>query len=207
MAKSRRLLPDEWATALHSLVEMHRSGTAVHRVWSNVLGFSIPFGLGMWFGLWAMPELVNVDKTLLIAVAAGVLAYCAILIGFGATLMLFTGRIDRPTEMPLEMLRSYVTRIRYLLSSQGLTLFVALTTALAALAWTIVVAVQSSGVVFIWLGAIVSGLTAVSLARTALLPLQIFELHEAWLQDALNSKEEELRALYAKRARVGTDDE
>ncbi len=115
----------------------------------------------------------------LLAVAAGALAYAAILIGFVVNLMLFSGRIENPESYSPEELGLIIPRLRYLLYSQMVTLFAAIGLSAMTLLGSLVVA---AGIERLAIGPILflsGGFAFLCIVRTALLPLQIYELHEA----------------------------
>ncbi len=133
---------------------------------------------------WALiPAVPDVTKdgvgSSLLAVAAGALAYAAILIGFVVNLMLFSGRIEKPESYSPEELALIVPRLRYLLYSQMVTLFAAIGLSAMTLLGSLVVA---AGVERLAIGPILflsGGFAFLCIVRTGLLPLQIYELHEA----------------------------
>ena len=133
---------------------------------------------------WALiPAIPDVTKegvgTSLLAVAAGALAYAAILIGFVVNLMLFSGRIENPESYSPEELGLIIPRLRYLLYSQMVTLFAAIGLSAMTLLGSLVVA---AGIERLSIGPILflsGGFAFLCIVRTALLPLQIYELHEA----------------------------
>jgi hypothetical protein len=197
--KKRWLLPNDWATAANVLQAMlHAFGNVRLTAARSLVGFAVPFAAGSLLAWRLMDQVLGADKDVLVGIAGGVLSFCGILVGFAATLMLFTGRIDRPTELTLEQLRVYAAAIRHLLVSQAMTLFVALGTSLCTLAWMLLLSGGAAMGLIYWLGVVTAGLTGVSLVRMFLLPFQIYELHEAWLKDVMDSKERELAQRYSR---------
>lgn len=205
--KKRWLLPNDWATAANVLQAMlHAFGNVRLTAARSLVGFAVPFAAGSVLAWHLMDQVLVADKGVLVGIASGVLSFCGILVGFAATLMLFTGRIDRPTELSLEQLRAYAAAIRHLLVSQAMTLFVALATALCTLAWMLLLSGGATKSVIYWLGVVTSGLTGVSLVRMFLLPFQIYELHETWLKDVMASKEREISQRYSRPSTAADDD-
>lgn len=132
-----------------------------------------------WALIPVVPDIANdgVSSSLL-AVAAGALAYAAILIGFVVNLMLFSGRIENPQGYSPEELSLIIPRLRYLLYSQMVTLFAAIGLSAMTLLGSLVVA---AGIDRLAIGPILflsGGFAFLCVVRTALLPLQIYELHE-----------------------------
>ncbi|HEL3755744.1 TPA: hypothetical protein ACOEBN_000093 [Stenotrophomonas maltophilia] len=133
---------------------------------------------------WALiPAVPDVTKggvsSSLLAVAAGALAYAAILIGFVVNLMLFSGRVENSQSYSPEELDLIIPRLRYLLYSQMVTLFAAIGLSAMTLLGSLVVA---AGIDRLAIGPILflcGGFAFLCVVRTALLPLQIYELHEA----------------------------
>lgn len=191
MSRRHDWVPYEWAIAGHTLAEMAQ--TLGHMRASSLrflVGSGIPFALGAGVGLLLRSQMADADASTRVAVAAGILAFTGILIGFTVTLMLFTGRIDRAAEMSVAYLYAYAARIRALLVSQATTLFIAVITGVVTLVWTLLLASTPVHAGTVPTGVVLAGLTAVCLARTFLLPFQIYELHETWLRDLLLDREQ-----------------
>ncbi len=112
------------------------------------------------------------------------------------TLMLFTGRIENASALTLEELEAYTDRIKFLLSSQAQTLFASVLSAAFAVAWLCFYALQLDEVAQRIAGAGCFGFTFVALLRCVLVPLQIYEIHEASLDDALSDRREQERAKF-----------
>lgn len=133
-----------------------------------------------WVLIPAVPDVTKEGvSSSLLAVAAGALAYAAILIGFVVNLMLFSGRIENPESYSPEELGLIIGRLRYLLYSQTVTLFAAIGLSAMTLLGSLVVA---AGIERLAIGPILflsGGFAFLCIVRTALLPLQIYELHEA----------------------------
>ncbi len=121
----------------------------------------------------------------LFALLAGVIALGSLLAGFMVTLMLFTGRIEQASALTLEELQAYARRIKFLLSSQAQTLFAAVLSAVFAIVWLCFFALSLDVAAQRIVGAVCFGFTAVALLRCILVPLQIYEIHEATLDDAV----------------------
>jgi hypothetical protein len=193
-----RVLPAEWRSAWQTLSTMNRVAGPVGPAFArSLLGFVLPFAAGSLPALWFMPKLVAVaDKEVSIAVIAGVLAFGGLLVGFIATLMLFTGRLEHAAALTLEQIHAFAERLKYLLASQAMTLFCALVLSLLCVLWMGAVALGVSALGPTTLGVVLAGFASVSFCRMWLLPIQIFELHEAWLDLQIADKIRETRARY-----------
>lgn len=194
-----RMFPAEWESAWRALSTMNRVAGPVGPAFArSLLGFVLPFAAGSIPAVWFMPRLVAVqDKEVSIAVIAGVLAFGGLLVGFIATLMLFTGRLEHATALTLEQVQAFAIRLKYLLASQAMTLFSSLVLSLLCVLWMGATALGLSDLSPTVLGIFLSGFASVSFCRMWLLPIQIFELHEAWLELQLAEKIRETRARYA----------
>lgn len=136
----------------------------------------------------------------LLAVAAGALAYAAILIGFVVNLMLFSGRIENPESYSPEELGIIIPRLRYLLYSQMVTLFAAIGLSAMTLLGSLVVA---AGIERLAIGPILflsGGFAFLCIVRTALLPLQIYELHEASFGSLMGLSRKAAKAKHSQRS-------
>lgn len=122
----------------------------------------------------------------LLAVAAGALTYAAILIGFVVNLMLFSGKIGRHADYKLEELAIVVERVRYLLYSQLVTMFSAIGLSAVSLITILALAVGVDALSAKILVSASAGFALICILRTAILPLQIYELHEASFISALS---------------------
>ncbi|WP_185761820.1 hypothetical protein [Xanthomonas phaseoli] len=135
----------------------------------------------------------------LLAVAAGALAYAAILIGFVVNLMLFSGRLENPDSYSPEQLDVMVPRLRYLLYSQMVTLFAAIGLSAMTLLGSLVVAAEVGRVALSPILLLSGGFAFLCVVRTALLPLQIYELHETSFGSMLGSSRKAARSRHAPR--------
>ncbi|WP_254813467.1 hypothetical protein [Xanthomonas campestris] len=154
---------------------------------------------------WAlMPVVPDLAKegvgSSLLAVAAGALAYAAILIGFVVNLMLFSGKIESPQGYSPEELNLIIPRLRYILYSQMVTLFAAIGLSAMTLLGSLVIA---AGVDRIALGPVLflsGGFAFLCVVRTALLPLQIYELHETSFSSMAALSKKIAKAKHANRS-------
>jgi hypothetical protein len=136
-------------------------------------------------------------KDILLAVFGALLAFAGLIIGFVANLMLFTGKLESASILSLEELQAYVERLKGLLHSQALTLVSS--SVLAVLCITTMIICSTS--LLIISKAIIIAITLAYAVhaglRSLILPLQIFELHTAWLNDLVEQKARDVRGLYS----------
>lgn len=125
------------------------------------------------------------------AIFGGVLAFSGVLAGFLVTLMLFTGRLGTTQALTLESVRAYGSRLRYLLVSQAATLMYMMSVAVLAVIYLFVSFGNAPLLVHSVLLALLGGGLASGVVRSVLLPIQIFELHDAYLDDEVAAKAKE----------------
>ena len=195
------MLPHDWKSAwitfsaLHADVRDHGD-----KISSFLLSLLLPFAVGAGISLYLLPDaLADVpnDKEAIVSVASGILAFTGILVGFLVTLILFTGRLSYPENTKIEELQFYVDRTRYLLYSQTVTLFAAILTTALVIVWCVLVAGEANKITLIIIGHAIGGFTCVSLIRTLLLPLQIYEMHIAWMEAILEARREAIKREYS----------
>ena len=179
------MLPHEWRAARDSFRDL-RSEVLKHKEAAAqfALGFIAPFGLGAAISWTLLPATIarvaqGSGAAELLAVAAGVLAFAAILIGFVVTLMLSTGKVELPSHIQYEEVEKFLERTKYLLYSQAVTLFAAIVLCGVIVVWSLMVAAGLDSRILVPVGAIAGGFTGICLIRSMLLPLQIWELHRA----------------------------
>jgi hypothetical protein len=190
-------LPSEWATWGDVAGEMGRFRSPDRREKVRNRLFSVLiFALGAIPGALASPAVVELSEGALGAIFGGVLAFCGLLVGFLVTLMLFTGRLGAVQSLSFEDLRSYGSRLRYLLVSQAVTLAFAMICAVLCISYLIVYFLGAPLLLHSVNLAMLLGFLMLCLARSALLPIQIFELHDAHLHDELSAKAEDNNKKY-----------
>lgn len=194
MSDFRQLIPEEWTSAAQTLGSLNRAAGPVSESYPrSLITFLLPFVLGAIPGWLLMPKLsvaTDAEASLAMNVMAGLLAFGGLVVGFVVTLMLFTGRIDVRPNLSYELLSAYVLRVKYLLASQAMTLFASLVMSSLVVAWMIMRSIGMSSISLVIVGAVLSGFVFVVIFRVFLLPIQIYELHEAWLEDVLNEKKD-----------------
>ncbi|GAB3335392.1 hypothetical protein [Marilutibacter aestuarii] len=127
-----------------------------------------------------------------------ILAFSALEVGFIVALMLFTGTVGNMGALTLEQLKAHTVRIKYLLISQTITLSTALLVTVFCIFWLVAFTLELPELIGDVAAGIIGGFMLITLARTALLPLQIFELHSATLSDEMIIKAEETRNKYRR---------
>jgi len=149
-----------------------------------------------------IPALKNDDhRDVILAVFGALLAFAGLIIGFVANLMLFTGKLESSVLLSLEELKAYAERLRALLHSQALTLIsssiLAVFCILSMISCCSDLPVSSRAAIV----AITAAYGVYSGLRALVLPLQIYELHDAWLNDLVEKRAEVIRNEYSLRSR------
>lgn len=192
-----RLLPEEWTASWSALRAMGGLTAGIGFSSRHFVALVVPLALGGWVGWCIAPAFaVTQRESTLFALLAGVIALGSLLAGFMVTLMLFTGRIENASALTLEELEAYTERIKFLLSSQAQTLFASVLSAAFAIAWLCFYALQLDEMAQRIVGAGCFGFTLVALLRCVLVPLQIYEIHEAALDDAVEDRRKAERAKF-----------
>jgi hypothetical protein len=191
-------LPDDWISGWQSLKDLNATSFETHaRLVKALLSLGVPFAVGASASALVMPHLSpSVDPNYISGLMGSIVALGTVLSGFIITLMLFTGRIDQSAHLTLEQVDAYAYRIRYLLSSQAMTLFSSLIATLLAVSLLVMYAIKSSPASLTVIGTVLGGFVAVAVFRSALMPLQIYELHDAALKDLSDAKREEAIARF-----------
>lgn len=186
------LVPAEWASLAEVAREMRnfRSPDSGERE-RNRLTTTLMFAVGAIPSALSATAIQSFSEGALVAIVGGLLAFFGLLIGFLVTLMLFTGRLGSTSSLSIEDLRRYGARLRYLLASQSVTLGCAMLSAVLCLVYLIVFLSGAPLILHSLVLALLGGGVALSFLRAALLPIQIFELHDAHLSDELAAKCEE----------------
>lgn len=195
----RRSVPSEWGTWLEVARAMgaFRSPSRKERQ-LNALWAVLIFAAGAIPSALSSASVAEFSEGALAAVFGGVLAFSGLLVGFLVTLMLFTGRLGSTQALDVETLRDYGSRLRYLLASQAVTLAYALVVAVLCLIYLVVFFAGMPLLVHSVVLAIVGGSLAQCVVRATLLPVQIFELHDAHLDDELNARVQESNRRYER---------
>lgn len=194
-----QLIPSEWATWLQVVRSMGAfRSPSVDEARRNILWSVLVFGCGAIPAALASSLVMGFSEGALAAIFGGVLAFSGLLVGFLVTLMLFTGRLGTTHALDVEALRGYGARLRYLLVSQAVTLAFALAVAVLCLVYLVVYFCGLPTLFHSVTLAALGGSLSQSVVRATLLPVQIFELHDAHLADELAEKIEESNRRYMK---------
>ncbi len=121
------------------------------------------------------------------------LSFCAIVIGFVITAMLFSGRNQSADKLALEQARVYALKTRYILVSQTQTLIAFLFCVgfclFAIMCKSSKLSLADSQVAF----AFAMGYFSLGVYRTIFLPFQIYDVHSFALDSLILEKEEQAK--------------
>lgn len=193
----KAVLPAEWGTwaevakgmsRFRNPSESERRRNRFVLVWIFAVG-AVPASL-------AAPTVMNFTEGALGAIFGGLLAFFGLLVGFLVTLMLFTGRLGTVSSLSVEELRSYGSRLRYLLVSQSVTLACAMSGAALCILYLVVFFAKAPLLMHSITLSALGGVLMLCAFRSLLLPIQIFELHDAHLDDELTAKSVESNRKY-----------
>lgn len=129
----------------------------------------------------------------LISAVGSSMAVITVLAGFTVTLMLFTGRASSTKSLTADTAQAYVDKVTYLLFSQALTLLLHVISVLACLTWIFIQSLQDDQLASPAVLSLTAGLVLLSLLRTLLLPLQIFDVHQFELRGMVDEKIQEFQ--------------
>lgn len=193
------LLPAEWSSSLSIVAEMaeSRAPREAEKLRNRAVSILL-FACGAVPGGLIAPNVSDLSEGAVTAIFGGVVAFAGLLVGFLVTLMLFTGRLGSTAALTVEELRSYGSRLRYLLVSQAVTLAFAMAAAVLALAFLVVHFAVAPLIVRCAILALAGGTLLTCMVRSLLLPMQIYELHDAHLNDELDAKARESDAKYGR---------
>ncbi len=193
----KAVLPAEWGTwaevaqgmsRFRNPNDSERQRNRVVLVWIFAAG-AIPASL-------AAPAVMAFSEGALGAIFGGLLAFFGLLVGFLVTLMLFTGRLGTVSSLSVEELRRYGSRLRYLLVSQSVTLACAMLGAVLCILYLVVFFAKAPLLVHSITLSALGGVLMLCGLRSLLLPIQIFELHDAHLDDELTAKSDDSNRKY-----------
>lgn len=116
------------------------------------------------------------------------MATITVLAGFTVTLMLFTGRTSNTQSLTADTAQTYVDKVTYLLFSQALTLLLHVLSIISCLIWILIQSLQQEQLASPIMLSLTAGLILLSLLRTLLLPLQIYDVHQFELSGMVEEK-------------------
>lgn len=193
------IIPDEVQSAHAAAADMLFVARQTSHFWlKQLFAFAIPLLVGVGFGLLFIElscgginqnGLGSVFKD----VVTVIMTLASVLAGFMVTLMLFTGRTSGSNELTVDDAPVYVAKISYLLFSQSLTLIIHVGCVASGLIWLILNSIPVDVSVINTVFCLVLGFACLSLARTLLLPFQIYEVHHFELSAMVNEKNKKFR--------------
>lgn len=188
------LIPDEMQSALSAARSMLREATLTSHFWiKQLFAALVPASIGFYLAWHLTSPDISLDYANLRSIVYGVMTLVTVLAGFMVTLMLFTGRSASASSLPIEEAQRYVGKVKYLLFSQAATLAAHVLVIVAAIGWLTADIVSSEDIYQRILFASFSGAFFLSLTRTALLPFQIYEIHEFELNAMIGEKKDAIR--------------
>ncbi|WP_447936925.1 hypothetical protein [Thermomonas fusca] len=189
------IVPHEWRAAAQVLKILRQHAIEYReRAAQLFVSLAVPGGVGAFVAWAVLPRALarNGATDTLIALSAGVLAFTAIVIGFVVTLMLQTGRVEQHVTLSFEQFQLYAEKLRYMLHSQIVTLMAALLLTGVLILWCVLLVADANAGTLVWIGSLCGGLGMITMLRTFLLPLQIYDLHDFGLEQAKNVKRDQV---------------
>lgn len=185
------LWPDEWLSAIEAGQDLlSASRETAHSYVKTLIAILLPILIGG-AGFYLVELYVfNVAGLITDDVVRALMTVVAILAGFMITTILFTGRPNGLSALNSHELREVRGKISYLVFSQCLTLASHVVTAIVCI---MVMAVYEDTPR--WAGAAIAGLLTNSLIRSAVLPLQIWEVHAFSLDVEISERIKQERAM------------
>ncbi|MBA0099822.1 hypothetical protein WH218_12210 [Stenotrophomonas indicatrix] len=200
------LLPDELQSASTASMRLFAAANQTSHFWlKQFTGMAVPFGFGVAAGVLMLNRLIKPSEMEdFREIVVGILTFVSVLAGFMVTLMLFTGRTAGAGSLSVGQTPKYIDKVTYLLFSQALTLAVHIVCAAVCLIWLLLNAIESAGVATTVMFFVALGLIVLSMARSLLLPFQIYEVHQFEFESLLESKiAERDERLASQRAQQG----
>jgi hypothetical protein len=203
MKRVLSFIPDEWISAGRAFRLMWiESARTPHATAKTLIGIAIPFAAG------ASVQLIS-KVSVSVDFVQGVLTVVGVLAGFVVTLMLFTGGTSGTEKLNHDQTRRYASKTYYLLFSQTVTLACYLASLVLGSAWLFTNTGATHGTAHAYVAPFLCGSVGLALARTILLPAQIFERHHFAIETTVEMKateeheklEEAQKALHELRPR------
>lgn len=126
-------------------------------------------------------------------VTDSIVGFCAIVIGFVITAMLFSGRNQSADRLHLDQAKIYAVKTRFILLSQTQTLIAYLFCAGFCVLSTMLNGVDQSLLDSPTVFALALGYFLLGVYRTMFLPFQIYDVHSFALDSLLREKEEQAK--------------
>jgi len=186
------LIPDEIQSAQAAAADMLAVATQTSHFWfKQLFAMLIPILLGIMCG-WLLVKYAGTEQPadggIFKDVVIAAMTLASVLAGFMVTLMLFTGRTSGANEVSIDDTQDYIAKICYLLFSQALTLIIHVCSVVFGLAWLALFSVSAATAITNAIFCITLGFMCLSLARTLLLPFQIYEVHHFELKAMADAK-------------------
>lgn len=189
------MVPHDWRAATQILRTLRwQAREHQEQMAQSIVSFAVPCAFGALAGWVFLPRILahaGAADTL-VAISSGVLAFTAIVSGFVVSLMLQTGRAEPHAALTFEQFQLYTEKLRYLLHSQIATLVACLLLTALLILWCVLLAADANRQAILCMGMLCGGLLSVTMLRMFLLPLQVYDLHDFGLQEALKAKREEV---------------
>lgn len=187
---------DEIQSAMDAGQQMFGVVTQTSYFWlKQAIAIFIPIISGYLISKWLIQTFilsVNQEKLNNLSTAVGSsMAVITVLAGFTVTLMLFTGRASSTKSLTADTAQTYVDKVTYLLFSQALTLVLHVISIVSCLTWIFIQSLHKDQLASPFILSITAGLIFLSLLRTLLLPLQIFDVHQFELRGMVDEKIQE----------------
>lgn len=184
------LVPDEVQSSASATLNMFRTVSKARNFWSKqIFAFLAPVLFGVTISYLVVPDIsVFEDKSTLKDIITNIMTFGSVLAGFVVTLMLFTGRTEGANSLSVDQANGYISKVKYLIFSQILTLVVYLACILTCLWWLVCYGLGFAHVYLNFSWHLAAGLLLLSVFRTVLLPLQIYEVHDFELQTLHDEK-------------------
>lgn len=170
------LLPDEWLSAISAggdLLSVSK-GTA-NGIFKLITSVVLPFFFGSSAFYCFDYYIADLSSKIGADALKSVVTVVAILAGFMITTILFTGRPNGLSSLNSHELRAVREKISYLVLSQCITLACHIACALFSLC--LIAFYGKSLSIPSWSSFLLAGFVALSVTRSAVLPLQIWEVH------------------------------
>lgn len=182
----KRITPEE----LQNVVLVVGEFGAVSKVARNGC-FSLLFNMFFWVAGFVVGYVLSKgsqDKIL-----DSMLSFCAIIIGFVITAMLFSGRSQAADKLRLDQVKIYVVKTKYILLSQTQTLIAFLLCVFFCLLAIIVKNSKLSSVDGLVMFSVAMAYFSLGVYRVVFLPFQIYDVHSFSLDSLLIEKDEQAR--------------
>jgi formate hydrogenlyase subunit 3/multisubunit Na+/H+ antiporter MnhD subunit len=179
------IIPDEWKSGWTAYGEMLSVILSTRRAVAKIcVSVILPFAGGM-LVFCLIKSRLTADFMQAYLVVLGVL------FGFVSTIMLFIGSTEGTDVLNHDEASRYAKMIRYLLASQAISLCCYLAAIVIGAWWLFSKDSGPSATAFAYLEPLVFGSGGLALARTILLPAQIYDRHDFVMTELVTKKKNE----------------